>query len=71
MPTVKVEMFSGRTPQQKRDLVRLVTDAVAESLSVDPAGVRVQIVETERHHSAVGGVLRSDAAGEAVPFGTP
>lgn len=60
MPSVTVEMFSGRTPLQKRALVRLVTDAVADSLGVDPAGVRVRIVETEKHHSAIGGVLRAD-----------
>ena len=61
MPAVKVEMFTGRTMQQKRDLVRLVTDAVVQALDVKRAGVRVQIIEVERHHSAQGGVLRSEA----------
>ena len=53
-------MFSGRTLEQKRRLVKLVTEAVVEALGVQPDGVRVRINETEKKHSAIGGVLRVD-----------
>jgi 4-oxalocrotonate tautomerase len=57
-------MFPGRTLDQKRKLVALVTDAVVESVGVDPQIVRVHIRETEKHHSAIGGRLSSDIEGE-------
>ncbi len=60
MPGVQIDMFSGRTMEQKRLLVKLVTEAVVDALGVQPEGVRVRINETEKKHSAVGGVLRVD-----------
>jgi len=60
MPTIRIEMFSGRTMDQKRTLVRLVTDAVVEALGVDPNVVQIKIFETEKHNTARGGVLRSE-----------
>ncbi|GAA2585518.1 hypothetical protein GCM10010399_14420 [Dactylosporangium fulvum] len=60
MPGVRIEMFSGRTMTQKRELVRRVTDAVVDALGVDKEGVRVKIIEEERHHVAHGGVLSSE-----------
>jgi 4-oxalocrotonate tautomerase family enzyme len=45
---------------QKRTLVRLVTDAVVEALGVDPNVVQIKIFETEKHNTARGGVLRSE-----------
>lgn len=53
-------MFSGRTIDQKRQLVKLVTEAVVKALDVKPEGVRVRINETEKMHSAIGGTLRID-----------
>jgi len=61
MPTIIVEMFTGRTDEQKRTLVKLVTESAVEALGVRPEGVRVRINEIEKRHSAIGGVLRSDA----------
>lgn len=60
MPGIQIDMFSGRTLEQKRRLVKLVTEAVVEALGVQPDGVRVRINETEKKHSAIGGVLRVD-----------
>jgi 4-oxalocrotonate tautomerase len=61
MPTIVVQMFEGRTDEQKRRLVTLLTDSAVEALGVQREGVRVRITELERRHSAVGGVLYSDA----------
>lgn len=60
MPTIIVEMFTGRTDEQKRALVKLVTQGAVDALGVRPEGVRVRITEIEKRHSAIGGVLRSD-----------
>jgi 4-oxalocrotonate tautomerase len=61
MPTIIVQMFEGRTDEQKRKLVKLVTQSAVEALGVRPEGVHVRITELEERHSAVGGVLRTDA----------
>ena len=61
MPYVEIRMIAGRTPDQKRDLVKNLTDAVVTSIGADPAAVRVDIVEIERHHIAKAGVLMSEA----------
>lgn len=60
MPTLRIEMWSGRTLEQKRRLVQLVTDAVVEALQVKPEEVQIKIFEGEKHNTARGGVLRSD-----------
>lgn len=62
MPTVRIDMFEGRTPEQKRHLVRLVTNAICEALNVAAASVRIQITETRRENFAVGGVIASEQA---------
>ena len=41
MPLIQVQMFAGRTPQQKRDLVRALTDAFVETAGSTPDAVDV------------------------------
>ena len=60
MPTVRIDMFPGRTIEQKRALVDEVTKAIVSSLGVTPESVGLTIWEMEKHHSARGGVLASD-----------
>jgi 4-oxalocrotonate tautomerase len=60
MPEVYVHAVEGRTLEQKRALVRDITDAVVRHFQVEPAAVMVQIVESPRHNKAKGGVLFSD-----------
>lgn len=60
MPTMRIEMWSGRTLDQKRALARLVTDAVVKALGVKRDEVTIKIFEMEKHNTARGGVLRSD-----------
>jgi 4-oxalocrotonate tautomerase len=55
-----IGMFPGRTLDQKRDLVKGVTQAVCDALGVDPDTVRITIVDNEVHNVARGGILRSD-----------
>lgn len=60
MPIVQIHMFEGRTAEQKRALVRKVTDAVAETISVPPDVVHIVISEMGRGDYAEGGVLYSE-----------
>lgn len=67
MPTIIVQMFTGRTDEQKRDLVQLVTRSAVDALGVRPEGVRVRITELERRHSAIGGVFYTDEESADTP----
>lgn len=58
MPTVSIEMFPGRTRDQKAALVDLVTRAVVTALDTEPDLVKVKIYEIERWHFAQGGRLQ-------------
>jgi 4-oxalocrotonate tautomerase len=60
MPTIRIEMWSGRTLDQKRKLVKKVTEAVVEALDIQPDEVKIRIVESEKENYAVGGVLKID-----------
>lgn len=67
MPTVSIEMFPGRTWEQKSDLVARVTEAVCSSLGVTPELVKVKLYEIPAHHSAVGGKLLGAPPGAPSP----
>jgi len=57
MPTISIEMFPGRTPEQKNDLVARVTQAVVGALAVNPEKVKVRLYEIQPWHSAEAGKL--------------
>ncbi|NJC72200.1 4-oxalocrotonate tautomerase family protein [Planosporangium thailandense] len=59
MPMIHVEMYPGRTPEQKADLVREVTDAFVRTCGGNPDGVWVVIQEVPGEHWGVGGQLAS------------
>ena len=60
MPEIYIYAVEGRTMDQKRSLVRDVTDAVVRHFQVTPADVMVQIMETPKTSKAKGGILFSD-----------
>jgi 4-oxalocrotonate tautomerase len=60
MPIIHVNMFEGRTIDQKRKMVVAMTDAVVKSLDVKPDTVRIIIHDLPRHNIAVAGVLASE-----------
>lgn len=60
MPIIHVNMFEGRTVDQKRKMVVAMTDAVVKSLDVKPDAVRIIIHDLPRHNIAVAGVLASE-----------
>jgi 4-oxalocrotonate tautomerase len=60
MPEVYVKAIEGRSIEQKRALVKDITDAVVRHFAVAPEAVMVQIDETPKHNKAKAGVLFSD-----------
>jgi 4-oxalocrotonate tautomerase len=59
-PEIYVHIVEGRTLDQKRALIRDITDSVVRHLKVEPATVMVQIVESTKENKAKGGVLFSE-----------
>lgn len=60
MPEVIVYALEGRTLDQKRGLVKDITDAVMKNFGAKQDDVTIQIVECPRTDKAKGGVLFSE-----------
>jgi 4-oxalocrotonate tautomerase len=60
MPVVRIEMYEGRTIEQKRELVRGVTDVVARVTGNPADTVHVIIEEIKRENWSIGGLLQPD-----------
>jgi len=60
MPEIIVYAVAGRTADQKRALVKDITDAVVKNFTVKPEQVVVSIIETPKDLKARGGVLFSE-----------
>ena len=60
MPTLRVELFEGRTPEQKGQLAKELTEACVRVLGGSADGVDVIFSDVARHDWATGGVLWSD-----------
>lgn len=60
MPVVTIEMFRGRSIEQKRALVRAITDAMAQHADANPEQLIVIIHELERDAWARNGQLVAD-----------
>ncbi len=60
MPEIYVYAVEGRTIDQKRALVKDITDAVVRNFKVTPEAVMGQIMESPKDSKAKGGFLFSD-----------
>lgn len=60
MPTINVQMFEGRTIEQKRAFVKAITEATCQTLGSSPESVDVIIQDVKREDWATGGELWSD-----------
>jgi 4-oxalocrotonate tautomerase len=60
MPTIRVELLEGRTPEQKTALVKALTHAAVESLGTKPESVDVVLFDIPRQNWATGGVQWSE-----------
>jgi 4-oxalocrotonate tautomerase len=62
MPTIRVELFEGRTAEQKAALAKEITEACVRVLGGKPDGVDVLFFDIARHNWATGGELWSEKA---------
>jgi 4-oxalocrotonate tautomerase len=60
MPTINVQLFEGRTLEQKREFVKAVTEAACSTLKCTPESVDVLIHEMKKEDWATAGKLWSD-----------
>jgi len=60
MPTYHIEMFEGRTTEQKKKLVAEVTRVTVEVLGGSAESVDIIINEVKRENWATGGKLWSE-----------
>ena len=64
MPTIRIEMFEGRTPEQKRALVAAVTEACVKTIGASPDSVDILLFDIAKQNWATGGALWSDKAAQ-------
>ncbi len=60
MPLVTVSADEGRTIEQKRGLVKDITEAVCKNFNVKPESVAIQILEGKKENRGKGGKLAID-----------
>lgn len=60
MPTLRVELFEGRTPQQKAELAKELTAACVKVLGGSPDAVDILFFDVARQDWSTGGVMWSD-----------
>lgn len=60
MPSIRVDMFEGRSPEQKKQLVEAITQAVVDTLKCPPDAVDILLNEVSRANWATGGRLWSE-----------
>jgi 4-oxalocrotonate tautomerase len=60
MPTFNVQMFEGRTVEQKRKFIEAVTRVTCETLNCGPESVDIIITDVKRENWATAGTLWSD-----------
>lgn len=60
MPIVQIEMLKGRTVEQKRALVKEITDSMVRTVNCKREAVRVIIREMEQENLGIGDKLWID-----------
>ncbi len=61
MPIVRVELWPGRTKEQKKELVEAITDAVENIMGTAPDRTTVIFNEVSKDDWAQGGKLASES----------
>jgi 4-oxalocrotonate tautomerase len=62
MPMIRVELFPGRTAEQKRKFAKAVTDSFVSICGGTPQSVQIVFQDIEKENWAIAGNLASDAA---------
>ena len=67
MPTIRVELFEGRTVEQKRALAQALTEATVRTLGGSADSVDILFYDVRKQDWATAGVLWSDRQPPAPP----
>ena len=67
MPTIRIELFEGRPPEQKAALAQEITQACVRVLGGDASAVDILFFDVPRHDWATGGVTWADRAARDTP----
>jgi 4-oxalocrotonate tautomerase len=60
MPTIRIELMQGRTPEQKRELAKAITEVTVNVLGGSAESVDILFFDIERHDWVTAGVPWSD-----------
>ena len=60
MPIITVKVIEGRTTEQKRGLVKDITDAVVNNFKIKPDEIMIDIIDYSRENMALAGKLLAD-----------
>ena len=60
MPFITIEVLEGKTIEQKRKAVKLVTEAMVEAFDSDPQKTWIKINEIPRTNFSTNATLKSD-----------
>ena len=69
MPIASIKLAKGRSIEDKRKLVKVISDAMVSALDVKPEWVSVVLEEIDRENWSTGGMLHIDKFGPG--FGKP
>jgi 4-oxalocrotonate tautomerase len=57
MPLVTIKIIEGRTKEQKRGMIKDVTEAIVKNIGCPPAAVQIDISEIKPENLGQGGKL--------------
>ena len=60
MPLVTIKLIEGRTIEQKRSMVKDVTEAIVKNIGCPASAVHIDIMDMKKENYAQGGKLFSD-----------
>jgi 4-oxalocrotonate tautomerase len=60
MPTIRVDLFEGRTPEQKKKLVQALTQACVDTIGSKAESVDILLYDIKPANWATGGELWSE-----------
>jgi 4-oxalocrotonate tautomerase len=60
MPTFNIQLFEGRTPDEKRKFVEAITRVTCETLNCQPGSVDIILTDVKRENWATAGKLWSE-----------
>lgn len=61
MPVVTIQLFEGRTVEQKREIAKAITDTLVTVGKTTPDAVHIVFQEIARHNWAHAGKLASES----------